>query len=108
MAHSETVADAHGSFGGYIIGFVLSVILTALSFGLVLSGAMAPATTMIIIAVLAFVQIIVHMVFFLHLNASSGQGWNVLALAYTALAGAFLVFGTVWVMHNVSMNMMSR
>ena len=108
MAHSDSITEAHGSFGGYIVGFVLSVILTALSFGLVMSGAMDPSTTMIIIAVLALVQIIVHMVFFLHLNPSSGQGWNVLALAYTALAAAFLVFGTVWVMHNVTMNMMSR
>jgi cytochrome o ubiquinol oxidase operon protein cyoD len=29
-------------------------------------------------------------------------------LAYTALAALFLIGGTVWVMHNVSMNMMSR
>ena len=92
MAHSDSITEAHGSFGGYIVGFVLSVILTALSFGPVMSGAMDPSTTMIIIAVLALVQIIVHMVFFLHLNPSSGQGWNVLALAYTALAhGSFTI-----------------
>jgi cytochrome o ubiquinol oxidase operon protein cyoD len=108
MAHTDSTVESHGSFGGYIGGFVLSVILTAASFGLVMAGAMDPSTTMIIIAVLALVQIIVHMVFFLHLNGSSGQGWNVLALSYTVLAAAFLVFGTIWVMHNVSMNMMSR
>ena len=69
---------------------------------------MDPGTSMIVIAILALVQIIVHMVFFLHLNTSSGQGWNLLAIAYTVLAAAFLVFGTIWVMHNVTMNMMSR
>jgi len=108
MAHSHSPVEAHGSFGGYAAGFVLSVILTAASFGLVMTGAMEPGTAMIAIGVLALVQIIVHMVFFLHLNGSSGQGWNVLALAYTVLAAAFLVFGTIWVMHNVGMNMMSR
>lgn len=108
MAHSDSTVESHGSFGGYILGFVLAVILTAASFGLVTHGAMDPGTTMIAIAVLALVQIIVHMVFFLHLNGSSGQGWNVLAFCYTVLAAAFLVFGTIWVMHNVSMNMMSR
>ncbi|HEY1608600.1 MAG TPA: cytochrome o ubiquinol oxidase subunit IV [Paraburkholderia sp.] len=108
MAHSDSVTEAHGSFRGYAFGFVLSVILTALAFGLVMDGTMDPGTTMIAIAVLALVQIIVHMVFFLHLGTSSGQGWNLLATAYTALATAFLVFGTIWVMHNVSMNMMSR
>jgi cytochrome o ubiquinol oxidase operon protein cyoD len=108
MAHSDSITEAHGSFGGYAFGFVASVILTALAFGLVLYGTMDPGTKMIIIAVLALVQMIVHMVFFLHLGTSSGQGWNVLAAAYTVLAVAFLVLGTIWVMHNVSMNMMSR
>jgi cytochrome o ubiquinol oxidase operon protein cyoD len=60
------------------------------------------------LAVLALVQIVVHLVFFLHLNTSSGQRWNVMALVYTAVAALILVGGTVWVMHNVSMNMMSR
>lgn len=108
MAHSDSTVESHGSFGGYISGFVLAVVLTVVSFGLVMSDAMDPGTTMIAIAVLALVQMVVHMVFFLHLNGSSGQGWNVLALCYTVLAAAFLVFGTIWVMHNVGMNMMSR
>jgi len=108
MAHSDSVTEAHGSFGGYAFGFVASVVLTVIPFSLVMSGMMDPGTTMIAIAVLALVQIIVHMVFFLHLGTSSGQGWNVLAAAYTLLAVAFLVFGTIWVMHNVNMLMMSR
>ncbi|KEZ02602.1 cytochrome C oxidase subunit III, partial [Burkholderia sp. MSh2] len=57
---------------------------------------------------LAFVQIIVHLVYFLHMNSSSGQRWNVMAFSYTVLTAAILIIGTLWVMHNVSMNMMSR
>ncbi|WP_322071164.1 cytochrome o ubiquinol oxidase subunit IV [Paraburkholderia bannensis] len=106
MAHSHS--EAHGSLGSYAAGFILSVLLTAGAFGVVMHGTFAPGTGMAILAVLAFVQVIVHLVFFLHLNASPGQGWNVLSLAYTVLAAAFLIFGTIWVMHNVSMNMMSR
>jgi cytochrome o ubiquinol oxidase subunit IV len=118
MAHSSSAADgnahgsahgtASGSFGSYAAGFILSVILTAGAFGVVLHGALDPTTAMVVLAVLAFVQVVVHLVFFLHLNASAGQGWNVLSLAYTVLAAAFLIFGTIWVMHNVGMNMMSR
>jgi cytochrome o ubiquinol oxidase subunit IV len=108
MAHSDSITEAHGSFGGYAFGFLVSVVLTAIAFCLVLFGTMDPGTKMIVIGVLALVQIIVHMVFFLHLGTSSGQGWNVLATAYTTLAVAFLVFGTIWVMHNVTMLMMSR
>jgi len=32
----------------------------------------------------------------------------VMALCYTAVAAIVLIGGTMWVMHNVSMNMMSR
>jgi len=106
MAHTH--AQSHGSLGSYAAGFVLSVLLTAGAFGVVLHGALDATTAMIAIAVLAFVQVIVHLVFFLHLNMSPGQGWNVLSLAYTVLAAAFLIFGTIWVMHNVGMLMMSR
>lgn len=106
MAHSQSAA--HGSLGSYVAGFILAVILTAASFGVVMHGTLEPGSALIVLAVLAFVQVVVHLVFFLHLNVSSGQGWNVLSLAYTVLAAAFLIFGTIWVMHNVSMNMMSR
>lgn len=106
MAHSHS--EAHGSLGSYAAGFILSVLLTAGAFGIVLHGGFAPGTGLAILAALAFVQVIVHLVFFLHLNATPGQGWNVLSLAYTVLAAAFLIGGTIWVMHNVSMNMMSR
>jgi len=106
MAQSH--AESHGSLGSYVAGFILPVLLTAGAFGVVLHGALDATTAMIVIAVLAFVQVVVHLVFFLHLNTSPGQGWNVLSLAYTVLAAAFLIFGTIWVMHNVGMLMMSR
>ncbi|WP_415868363.1 cytochrome o ubiquinol/quinol oxidase subunit IV, partial [Burkholderia ubonensis] len=49
-----------------------------------------------------------HLVCFLHMNTSSSQRWNVMAFSYTVLTAAILIVGTLWVMHNVSMNMMSR
>jgi cytochrome o ubiquinol oxidase subunit IV len=59
--------------------------------------------------VLAIVQILVHLVYFLHMGTStSQQRWDSLAFAYTLLCMLFLVIGTVWVMHNVAMNMMAR
>lgn len=110
MAHTQSLheEEGHGSLSGYIAGFVLAVLLTAASFGLVMFGVVPPQSAMLVLAVLALAQILVHLVFFLHLNTSSGQRWNVMALCYTAVAAVILIGGTVWVMHNVSMNMMSR
>jgi cytochrome o ubiquinol oxidase subunit IV len=107
-AHPIHEEESHGSFGGYMAGFVLAVVLTAASFWLVLHGGFPHETALIGLAVLAVVQIVVHLVFFLHMNTSSGQRWNVTALGFTVMTVLIVVVGTLWVMHNVAMNMMSR
>ncbi|PLZ04309.1 cytochrome o ubiquinol oxidase subunit IV [Burkholderia sp. WAC0059] len=106
--HSIHEEESHGSFGGYVAGFVLSVVLTAASFWVVLHGGFSASSGIVALAVLAAIQIVVHLVFFLHLNASSGQRWNVTAFAFTVLTVVIVIGGTLWVMHNVAMNMMSR
>jgi len=99
----------HGSLSGYLIGLVLSVLLTVAAFGLTISGNWPADTSLIIITVLAIVQIIVHLVFFLHMGFStSSQRWDAVSFGYTVLCVLFLVIGTVWVMQNVAMNMMAR
>jgi cytochrome o ubiquinol oxidase operon protein cyoD len=106
--HSAHSGESHGSAGSYIVGFVLSVVLTAAAFGVVLKGVWTGEAAIIAIAVLALVQIVVHLVFFLHMNASSAQRWNVMAFGFTVLTAIILIGGSVWIMHNVGMNMMSR
>ena len=108
QSHVSNGDDAHGSVGGYIAGFVLSVLLTAASFGLVLGGLLPPRTELVSLAALAFVQIVVHLIYFLHMNGSSSQRWNVLAFSFTVLVAAIVIVGSLWVMHNASLNMMPR
>ena len=107
-SHNAHSGEGHGSFGSYMTGFVLAVILTVAAFALVMTGTLTGQNALFAIAGLAFVQIIVHLVFFLHMNTSSAQRWNVTAFAFTALTAVIVIGGTLWVMHNVSMNMMSR
>jgi cytochrome o ubiquinol oxidase operon protein cyoD len=106
--HTAHSGESHGSAGSYIVGFVLSVVLTAAAFGVVLKGVWTGESAIIAIAVLALVQIVVHLAFFLHMNSSSEQRWNVMAFGFTVLTAVILIGGSVWIMHNVSMNMMSR
>jgi cytochrome o ubiquinol oxidase operon protein cyoD len=89
-------------------GFILSVLLTAAAFGIIMTGSLTGQSAVLAIAGLAFVQIIVHLVFFLHMNTSSAQRWNVMAFGFTVLTAVILIVGSLWIMHNVSMNMMSR
>lgn len=97
----------HASYRGYAIGFALSVLLTAVPFWLVM-GKVLPGPTVTAAAVLLFaaVQVVVHMVYFLHLNAKVEQGWSLLALIFTAVLVVIMLAGSVWVMHHMNTNMM--
>jgi cytochrome o ubiquinol oxidase subunit IV len=107
-AHSIDTGAGHGSVRSYVIGFVLSVVLTAAAFGLVMQQALGPTESIIAIAVLAFIQILVHLVFFLHMNTSSSQRWNLISFGFAVLVAVILIGGTLWVLHNVGAHMMSR
>lgn len=98
---------AHGSLKGYLIGFVLSVILTAIPFWLVITGAIdnRQATAVVVMA-FAAVQIVVHMVFFLHMNTASEGGWSMLALIFTLILVVIVLTGSLWVMYHLNANMM--
>lgn len=108
--HGQTSAagESHGSFASYAVGFVLSIILTAAAFWVVMSHAMPPGGTVATIAILAAVQVVVHLVCFLHLNFSSEQRWNVMAFAFAVLVVAIILVGSLWIIHNMTVRMMDH
>ncbi|MCJ2041139.1 cytochrome o ubiquinol oxidase subunit IV [Methylobacterium sp. E-041] len=100
-------AGAHGSFKSYMTGFVLSVILTAIPFWLVMSDVLGNAVhTSLIIMAFAVVQIVVHMIYFLHMNTKSEGGWTILALIFTLTLVVITLTGSIWVMYHLNTNMM--
>ena len=112
-AHDTHAHDAHGAGGeshgtvkSYLIGFVLAAALTIIPFWAVMVGDFSRGITGAIIVVTAVLQILVHLVFFLHLDRSSEQRWNVTAALFTLLVIAIIVVGTLWVMHNMNVHMM--
>ena len=96
----------HGSFKSYMTGFVLSVILTAIPFGLVMTGALPTQATALIVMGAAMVQIVVHMIYFLHMNTKSEGGWTMMALIFTIIVVAIALTGSLWVMYHLNVNMM--
>ena len=98
---------AHGTLAGYLTGFILSVILTAIPFWLVMDMPLPDAqTTGFIVVALAVVQIVVHMVFFLHMDPRSEGGWIMTALVFTLILVVIAISGTLWVMYHLNANMM--
>ena len=99
--------EPHGSFKGYVTGFVLAAILTAIPFWLVMGDVIGNARiTGLVVMAFAVVQVVVHMIFFLHMNTRSEGGWTVLALIFTATVVIITLVGSLWVMHHLNANMM--
>ncbi|KQZ56517.1 MULTISPECIES: cytochrome o ubiquinol oxidase subunit IV [unclassified Lysobacter] len=107
--HDDQLEDGipHVSARDYLTGFVLSVVLTAIPFGLMM-GKVIPSPGLVAVVLLAFaaVQVVVHMVYFLHMNTRSEGGWNVLALIFTVVLVVIVLSGSLWVMHHMNSNMM--
>lgn len=101
-------AHAHGSLRSYLIGFALSVILTAVPFWLVMSGVIDnKQVTAVIVVAFAVVQIVVHMIYFLHMDTRSEDGWNMMALIFTLIIVVIVLIGSLWVMYHLNTNMMA-
>ena len=101
-----SVEIPHASMRDYGIGFALSVILTAIPFWLVMTGQFAAGTTAAIIMVFAVVQIVVHMVYFLHMSPKAEGGWSLTSLVFTIIVVVIMLAGSLWVMHHLNTNMM--
>ena len=105
--HGHDSGHAPSTLKGYATGFILSVILTAIPFWLVMGKVFGnSSTTALVILGFAAVQIVVHMVYFLHMNARSEGGWTMLALIFTLVLVVITLSGSLWVMFHMNSNMM--
>lgn len=105
--HGHSDQGAHGSRKTYLIGFWLSVVLTAIPFYLVMSGAVQnKEATGVLLVAFAAVQIVVHMVCFLHMNGKSENGWTMMSLIFTIIIVGIVLSGSLWVMYHLNVNMM--
>lgn len=99
---------SHGTLVSYTIGFIICLVLTGLSFGAVMSGMIPHERILPAIVVLAAVQLIAQLVFFLHLGSAPEQRNNTVIFVLTALLIAIIFGGSLWVMHNANANMMPK
>jgi len=96
----------HATVKGYVIGFLLSVVLTAIPFWLVMGKVFAsPTVTIFVILGFAIVQIYVHMVFFLHMTSKAEGGWPWMSLIFTLVLVVIALSGSMWVMYHLKTNM---
>lgn len=104
---------SRGSKKTYVIGFVLSLLLTATAFTLVrvhVAHHHAYPTDSFMVAalpLLAVTQLFVQMVCFLHLGRESKPRWNAYAFAFAVTVVIIIVIGSLWIMSNLNYRMSS-
>lgn len=97
--------------GKYITGFVLSIIFTLTAYILVQAHVNSHGQTLSrnmllgIIAVLAIVQFVVQLVFFLHLSFRAKERWQMLVFWFMIGVVFILVGGSIWIMSSLNYRM---
>jgi cytochrome o ubiquinol oxidase subunit IV len=97
---------SHGSVKEYVIGLLLSIVLTALPFAVLMYDLLSPVPALAVILVCAIAQIFVQLIFFLHMNSSSEQMWNTTSAVFVVLVVAIVVIGSIWIMEHLNHNML--
>lgn len=93
---------AKKSVRAYVLGFILCLMLTLLSFGFVQFTPVSKELLYVLLTVFAVAQLLVQSVCFLGLNNNKDGQWNLLPFIFTGLIIFFLVGGSLWIMYNLN------
>ena len=94
MSHQE----AHGSTKAYVIGFILSIVLTIIPLVLVLNNMMNKVALVATILFMAILQFLVQLFFFMHIREGEKPQYNVMALILGIVFVITIVAGSIWIM----------
>ena len=102
VEHEEATANILS----YTTGFGLAVLLTIASFVVSQTNLLWAPGVAVGLVVLAFAQIGVHLVFFLHIGTGPDHTNNIVALAFGLLIAFLVIGGSCWIIANLNANMM--
>lgn len=90
----------------YIIGLVLCVVITLISFWMTGNKILDGRALIFAIAGLALIQFFVQLKCFLHLSLKPDARWDVISLVFTIIIVLILVAGSLWIMFDMAHMMM--
>ena len=98
----------HGSYHSYLIGLIGALILTLISFGLAIIKPLPSLELTLTIMGLAGLQVMIQLVFFLHLGQEPKPKSETLIFCFTVLILMIIVVGSLWIMTDLNNRMMSN
>lgn len=94
-----------GTLRTYTVGFVSSIVLTLTAYLLVTHRALSHTILIGAVVVLALIQFLVQVVFFLHLGRETKPRWKLAVFLFMMMVVLILVFGSLWIMNNLNYRM---
>jgi cytochrome o ubiquinol oxidase operon protein cyoD len=105
---SKVVAQKHsgrGSLTSYSIGFAMSILLTLDAYLFTVHHIFTGQGLVWAVMGLAWIQLLVQLLFFLHLGSESKPRWNLVMLLFALMVLVIIVFGSIWIMNNLNYHM---
>lgn len=89
----------------YLTGFASCLIVTLLSFSVVMFAAVGSGSKIALITILAACQVALQSYYFLHVGRSRTPKWKTAAYIFTIINVVIIVLGSLWIMANLNYNM---
>lgn len=112
MEHELTLKEIkkewHGTFRAYLIGFLVSIFLTVISFYLVAEKVLSGPPLIYTLVGLALLQAVFQLLFFLHVGQEAKPRWETLIFFFMVLVLLIIAIGSLWVMYDLNDRVMSE
>lgn len=102
----ESKKEYHGTLKAYAIGFLASILLTAISFYLVISKSLHNRTLVYALTALALTQAVFQLLFFLHLGQEAKPRWETMVFFFMFFILLLISIGSIIIMQNLNDRMM--
>jgi cytochrome o ubiquinol oxidase operon protein cyoD len=106
LSLAEIKKEYHGTYKSYAIGFFTSILLTMLSFSLVITKFFSNPLLIYALMGLAIIQAMVQLICFLHVGQEAKPRWETISFCFMGLVLLIIVIGSLWVMHDLNDRMM--
>lgn len=107
----EMKTENHGSIRSYTIGFILSIVLTFAAYIAVMihensyHKVLSHELLIPLLLIFAFAQLVVQLVFFLHILNESKPRWNLFFFVSTFSLVLLVVVMSIWIINHLNNNM---
>lgn len=96
-----------GIEASYGLGFVVSLLLTLAAYLSVSRGLFSGRTLVVVVMVLAVTQLVVQLLFFLHMDEEARPRWRARLFIFAVMVVLILGLGSLWIMTNLDYRMMT-